>query len=124
MYDLQIYNEFLVLATQEGVIEIYKDYVLVNKISNLSLLTVYNQSPGHQSNQFGRMLHKLDSGFIFFVIARDKYEIAYIDLNSERLERGRIPNLRSETITAFYVHECSHGYSELMSPTSLSHHLL
>lgn len=123
VYDLQVYNDFLVVASQEGVLEIYENYTLVDRVDKLRLVTFYNQAPGKQSHQLGRMLYKVESGIVFFLMVKELNEIAYIDLNADRLKLRRVPNFNSDTITSFFVHEYGHGYVEMISPKTMEHQL-
>lgn len=104
-------------------LEIYENYTLLDRVDKLRLVTFYNQAPGKQSHQLGRMLYKIESGIVFFLMVKELNEIAYIDLNSDRLRLRRVPNFNSGTITSFFVHEYGHGYVEMISPKTMEHQL-
>lgn len=89
----------------QGIFEIYKDYVLVNKLNKLPLVTEYNQSPGRQCHQLGRILQMSGSGLVFFVLAQDKYTIGFINLDADQIFVQRISAIQLEAVTSFYVHQ-------------------
>jgi hypothetical protein len=107
VFDLVIYKQYLVVVTQQGVLEVYKDYQLVKRVSNMSIPTVYNYGPGLQCDQFSRVLNLIPSGLVFFVVAKNKNNVVYLDLEKENLPVDKIPSIEVETITCLHVHACN-----------------
>ena len=124
VYDLITYKQFLVLVTQQGVIEVYKDYQLIKKIANLNISTVYNYGPGLQCEQFSRLLFLLPSGLVFFVAVKEKNHVMYLDLENEHIPVHKIPSIQTETITSLYVHICNQNASILETIPTTSHNFL
>ncbi len=103
--DLISYKDFLVVVTQNGNLEVYKDYQLLRNFDNLGLMTTYNPSPGVQYAEYNRILQSIDTGLIFFVVQGKHNQIAYIDLEEEKIQSKALPSIRLDNINCFSVHQ-------------------